>query len=119
MAKRFGLDLPYEHDMYLWGPCSSTLTAECYDLEENPERYREARPELPPQFRSGEFLQFVRGRSNGWLEVATTLLSKRKSISKRSDVLESTESSKYGFTREFIHKTMRDLEGAGLIECYR
>ena len=117
LAKRFGLDLPYEHDIYLWGPHSQIMADECWDLAENRDRYDGALPELPPRFRSGEFLDFVRGRSNDWLEIATTLLSKRKSMSKRSDVLESTESSKYGFTREFIHKTMRDLEDADLIKC--
>ena len=119
LAKRFGLDLPYEHSTRLWGPSSRTLAAECYDLEENPGRYREARAELPPQFRSGEFLDFVRGRSNGWLEIATTLLSKRKFMSKRSHIVSNTEFSKVGFTREFIDETLRDLEGAGLITCDR
>ena len=119
LAKRFGLDLPYEHGIRLWGPSSRTLAAECYDLEENPGRYREARPELPQKFRSGEFLDFVRGRSNGWLEIATTLLSKRKSISKRDDIIENTENTKDGFTREFIDGTLRDQENANLIECDR
>ena len=119
LAKRFGLDLPYEHDMYLWGPCSSALTTECYDLEENPERYREARAELPPQFRSGEFLEFVRGRSNDWLEVAATLLAVRKKIPKRDDLVEITEDGKIGITREFIDATLRDLEDDSLIQCVR
>ena len=117
LAKRFGLDMPYEHDIYLWGPHSQIMADECWDLAENRDRYDGARPELPREFRSGEFLDLVRGRSNGWLEVAATLLAVRKDIPKRDELVEITEDGKIGFTREFIDATLRDLEGAGLIEC--
>ena len=117
LAKRFGLDLPYEHDIYLWGPHSEVMADECWDLAENRDRYDGALPELPQGFRSGEFLDLVRGRSNGWLEIAATLLSKRKFMSKRSHIVSNTEFSKVGFTREFIDETLRDLEEAGLITC--
>ena len=119
LAKRFGLDLPYEHDIYLWGPHSQIMADECWDLAENRDRYDGAPPELPRGFRSGEFLGFVRGRSNDWLEIATTLLSAREFRSKRDDIVTSVEDSKVGFTREFIDETLRDLEGAGLITCDR
>ena len=119
LAKRFGLDLPYEHDTYVWGPSSSTLAGECYELEQDPGRYREARPELPREFRSGEFLGLVRGRSNDWLEIATTLLAVRKNVPKRDELVQVTEGGKDGIAREFIDATLRDLEGAGLIECDR
>jgi len=119
LAKRFGLDLPYEHDVYLWGPSSRALAGECYELEQDPGRYREARAEFPREFRSGEFLDLVRGRSNDWLEIATTLLSAREFGSKRGDIVASVESTKDGFTREFIDATLRDLEDANLIECDR
>ena len=119
LAKRFGLDLPYEHDIYLWGPHSQIMADECWDLAENRDRYDGAPPELPQGFRSGEFLGFVRGRSNDWLEIATTLLSAREFRSKRDDIVTSVEDSKVGFTREFIDGTLRDLEGAGLITCDR
>ena len=117
LAKRFGLDLPYEHDIYLWGPHSQIMAAECKDLAENRDRYDGALAELPPRFRSGEFLDLVRGRSNGWLEIAATLLAVRKDVPKRDELVEITEDGKIGFTREFIDATLRDLEGAGLIEC--
>ena len=117
LAKRFGLDLPYEHDVYLWGPHSQIMADECWDLAENRDRYDGAPPDLPREFRSGEFLGFVRGRSNGWLEIAATLLSAREFGSKRGDIVTSVEDTKVGFTREFIDAALRDLEGAGLIEC--
>ena len=119
LAKRFGLDLPYEHDIFLWGPHSQIMADECGDLAENRDRYDGARPELPQEFRSGEFLDFVRGRSNDWLEIATTLLAVREKIPKRDELVEITEDGKIGFTREFIDGTLRDLEGANLIQCVR
>lgn len=119
LAKRFGLDLPYEHGMYLYGPHSRSLTKEYYSLARNSERYAAARPELPENFRSADFLEFVGGRSNDWLEIATTLLSKRKRIAGRDVLVENTENTKMGFEREFIDQTLRDLEGEGLIQCDR
>lgn len=119
LAKRFGLDLPYEHDIYLWGPHSQIMSAECRGLAENGDRYDEAGSELPPQFRSGEFLDFVRNRSNEWLEIAATLLAVREDIPKRDELVEITEDGKIGITREFIDGTLRDLEGANLIKCVR
>ena len=117
LAKRFGLDLPYEHDIFLWGPHSQIMADECGDLAEDRDRYDRARPELPQEFRSGEFLDFVRGRSNDWLGIATTLLDMREYISKRDDLVENTESINMGITREFIDGILRDLERANLIEC--
>ena len=117
LAKRFGLDLPYEHDIYLWGPYSQIMGDECWDLAENRDRYDGARPELPQEFRNDEFLDFVRGRSNDWLQIATTLLDMREYISKRGDLVENTESINMGITREFVDGTLRDLESANLIEC--
>ncbi len=117
LAKRFGLDLPYEHDICLWGPYSQIMGDECWDLAENRDRYDGARPELPQEFRNDEFLDFVRGRSNDWLQIATTLLDMREYISKRDDLVENTESINMGITREFVDGTLRDLESANLIEC--
>ena len=116
LAKRFGLDMPYEHDICLWGPHSQIMAAECRDLAENRDRYDGALAELPPRFRSGEFLDLVRGRSNDWLEIAATLLDMREYVPKRDDLVENTESISMGITREFIDATLRDLENANLIE---
>ncbi len=119
LAKYFGLDVPYRHGMYLYGPYSGTLTEDYYGLAENPEQYSKARPELPQQFRSGQFLDFVRNRNNDWLEIAATLLSKRKRIPERDILLQNTEDTKVGFTRGFIEETLRGLESADMIKCDR
>ena len=119
LAKRFGLELPYEHGMYLYGPYSKSLTEEYFSLAENPKKYEAARPELPEKFRSADFLEFVGGRDNGWLEIATTLLSKREWIAERDGLVKNTKNTKVGFTRKFIDETLRDLEGEGLIQRCR
>ena len=117
LAMRFGLDLPYKHSMYLYGPYSSTLTDEYYSLAKNPKQYEATQSELPQQFRRDDFLSFVRSKNNGWLEIAATLLSKREFIPRRDDLVENTENTKVGFSREFIDEALRDLEGANLIKC--
>ena len=119
LAKYFGLDVPYKHGMYLYGPYSGTLTEEYYGLAQNPGQYRDAGPELPQQFRSGQFLDFVRNRNNDWLEIAATLLSKRERIPERDVLLQNTEDTKVGFKRGFIEETLRGLEGADMIKFDR
>ena len=75
---------------------------ECRDLAENGDRCDEARPELPQEFRGGGFLDFVRGGSNGWLEMATTLLPKRKRMTKMDRIMEGTEG--WGRLHARIHR---------------
>lgn len=117
LGNRFGLGFPYKDDIYLYGPRSTALTEDYYDLAENPDEYASARAALPPGFREDEFMDMIRGKDNDWLEIASTLISKREDIPARQDLIENTEYTKVGFTIEYIEGILEDLERRGLIKC--
>ena len=119
LAKRFGLDLPYQHSIYMYGPYSESLTNEYYALARDGRQYAAATPDLPESFQREGFLDLVRGRSDGWLEIATSLISKTKRITQRDVLVENTEYTKVGFTFGFIEGVLRDLEETGLLKLSR
>ena len=119
LAKRFGLDLPYQHSIYLYGPYSESLTDEYYALARNGRQYAAATPDLPESFRREGFLDLVGGRSDGWLEIAASLISKSECITQRDVLVENTESTKAGFTSGFIAGVLRELEETGLLKLPR
>lgn len=117
LGNLFGLGLQYEYDIYLYGPRSTDLAGDCYELAENPDEYASSSTDLPLGFRQGEFMDLIQGKDNEWLEIASTLISKRESIPARQVLLENTEFTKIGFTMEFIEDTLEELEHKGLIKC--
>ena len=116
LAKRFGLDLPYRHSLYMYGPYSRSLTNEYYALARDAKQYAVATPDLPESFRKDSFLDLVRDRNDGWLEIAATLISKNKRIPQRDVLVENTEYTKVGFTSGFIAGVLHDLEDTGLLK---
>ena len=117
LANRYGMGLQFEHNIYLYGPRSPSLSGDYYDLAENPDEYASASEDLPPGFRQDEFMDLIRGKDNDWLEIASTLISKRESIPARQDLIENTEYTKIGFTIEYIEGILEELEHKGLIKC--
>ena len=116
LAKCFGLDLPYRHSIYLYGPYSGSLTADYYALAKDGRQYAAAAPDLPESFQKEGFLDLVRDRNDGWLEIAATLISKSEQIPQRDILVRNTEHTKGGFTSGFIAGVLHDLEGTGLLK---
>ena len=90
LAKRFGLDMPYEYDMCLYGPQSRALMGDYLKYAENHAGSPDGRMaitqivvRLPESFRSDEFLDFVKGRDDDWLYIATTLMDRSESLLNR------------------------------------
>lgn len=50
IAQRCGLETPYKHSIYLYGPYSKTLASHYEDMIEDPRLYSDASPDLPPEF---------------------------------------------------------------------
>ena len=117
LSNLFGMEFPYKHGIYMYGPYSRSLRRDYYDLAENPDEYASESDSLPPGFRQDEFMDLVRGRDNDWLEIASTLISKREDIPARRDLIENTEATKVGFAIEYIENTLEDLERKDLIKC--
>ena len=70
---------------------------------------------LPESFRSEEFLNLVKCRSDDWLEIATTLISRSTTISNRKDLIENIEWTTNGFSIEYITNVLDDLQSAHVI----
>jgi len=67
LARPFGLRLGYGFSLYIRGPYSPDLARDYYNLP------AEGEP-LPAGFKAEEFIEFVRGKDERWLEAASTLL---------------------------------------------
>ena len=119
LAKRFGLDLPYQHGIYLYGPYSESLITDCYALARDGRQYAAATPDLPESFRREDFLDLVRGRNDDWLEITTTLISKNKRIPQGDVLVEDTEYTKAEFTSDLVTGVLHDLEDTGLLKLSR
>ena len=115
IAQRFGLDLPYKHSMYLYGPYSKTLACHYYTMSRSPGLYGGASAELPSGFDREGFLRSVKDDPK-WLEIATTLIERNKEIAGRNELVENVGNIKYWATSERIAGVLDDLEAHGLVK---
>ena len=114
-AQRYGIDLPYNHSIYLRGPYSTSLTRDYYFLANNRDTYDNVEPNLPQSFENEEFLTFLRDKDEHWLEIATTLLDRSNSTSGRAELIEKVFNIKEGYSAEFISQVLTDLETEQLV----
>lgn len=122
LAKRFGLDMRYEYDMYFYGPQSRALMGDYIKYAENHVESPGGRMataqiviRLPESFRSEEFLSFVKGKSDDWLEIATTLIKRSKPIPNRKHLIENIEWTTNGVSIEYIASVLDDLQATRMI----
>ena len=115
IAQRFGLELPYKHSIYLYGPYSETLTDDYYRMAENPDLYEAAQADLPSEFDQDGFLKAVRNDAR-WLEIATTLMERNKEILVHDELVENVELIKHWATHERIEEVLNDLERHSLVK---
>ena len=71
---------------------------------------------LSKSFQSEEFLDFVKGKDDDWLENATTLIKRSKPIPKRDDLIPNVKWSVNGFSIEYITSVLDDLQTAHVID---
>ena len=123
LARRFGLDMHYEYDMYLYGPRSRALTGDYLKYAKGHAGSPDGRMvtaqvvmRLPESFRSEEFLSLVKDRDAGWLEIATTLAKRSKPIPNRKDLIENVEWTTNGFSIEYIASVLDDLQAAHVVD---
>ena len=115
IAQRTGLELPYKHSMYLYGPYSRTLAAEYYKIARNPDLYDGASSDLPQEFDRERFLGSIKNDPK-WLEIASTLIERNKEIAGRNELVENVGNIKYWATSERIAGVLDDLEARGLVK---
>lgn len=67
-AQEFGADFGYDYNMYIHGPYSPALAQDYYDND-----FRDVEGNIPGNLDYANFLDFVEGESNTWLELASTV----------------------------------------------
>ena len=116
LAKRFGLDVPYMHGMYLRGPYSKTLAKAYYGIANNPQEYGRADGSLDEGFDGEGFLNAVYSKEKDWLEVAATLIDRNGQFKDRNGLVENVMLFKEKFGRKFMFQVLDDLEKVGLVK---
>ncbi len=97
LAKKFGLDLPYDYDIYTCGPYSSALTKTYYNIARSGNVYLLAGDaSLGESFDAEGFLEAVRGKDKRWLEIATTLIDCRELYQNRRGLVKITKHMRGG-----------------------
>jgi uncharacterized protein YwgA len=118
LAKYFGLDLGFNHSIYLYGPYSSDLADAYYDLaegkSESPHNNMDSSG-LPASFNTHAFLEYVGGRDADWLEASSTLLSLNSSFKDRSCLLRRVVNMKPHIKPEKIESALKELEDRNLV----
>ena len=116
LAKKFGLDLPYDYDIYTCGPYSSALTKTYYSMARNGNVYLLADDaSLGASFDAVGFLEAVRDKDKRWLEIATTLIDCRELYQNREELVEITKHMRGDEADLRVSKTLSDLEALRIL----
>ena len=115
LAQRLGLKLPYEYDIYLYGPYSTQLTDDCRDLARDRTDYKQVDGRLDDSFDEDRFLRATRGKTKTWLEIASTLIDIRPHCADREQLLKQVGRIKDEPEPGYISKVLCELEELGLI----
>ena len=109
LSKYFGLKLPYNYNMHLNGPYSKNLSHDYYRIDSSNNNSNNNSNVLNSLDRD-EFLNLIQEKSDGWLELATTILHK-KGIIDDDVLLDHVAWVKCDFSNEEIEKVYSDLQG--------
>ena len=111
LAPRFGLPLDYHYDGYMYGPDSSQLGDECFEIAESYDPKAAApAPPLPATFNSRRFLDLVRGRDLKWLNVATTLIDQKPTFADNDELVDRVEHMKHDCSNAYVAGVLADLQ---------
>lgn len=115
LAKYFGLDLGFNHSIYLRGPYSRDLANAYYDLAEEKNPRDMDSTKLPASFNAHAFLEYVGGKDADWLEASSTLLSLNTSFRDRSCLLRRAVNMKPHINSNKIESALQELEDRNLV----
>ena len=105
ISKYFGLELSYAFNMHLRGPYSKNLSQDYYKLGAT----NGDDSNVLNSFNKEDFLRLIKGRSDGWLELAATILHKKGTVDDNV-LLDNVAWGKPDFTGEQIKKVYDDLQ---------
>ena len=114
LASRFGLTLNYDFNSRMYGPYSTQLVNECFDMG-NDFNKDMAKP-LPQTFDGEGFLRLVQGRDHEWLIIAGTILHMRPKFDDIKALLDQLEYTEPKVTRDYIEGVLADLQKNRLVD---
>lgn len=119
MAMYYGLDMGFDFTIYSsGGPASHELADAAYRLsDEDSAVYGASGPDLPAWFRGAEFLEAVAGRSEAWLDAATTMLNINIGYRKDLDVIRSMALQVTRRGSETVDDAFGDLKRRGMFRA--
>lgn len=106
LARKFGLNLDYNYNLYIHGPYSPELAKEYYALG----NIKGIKVDLDERF-----VDLIKGKSEQWLELAATIVMVFERYSNISDemVIELVKSSKPFATEKELREIIKKLKNAG------
>ena len=115
LAQKCGLKLPYEYDLYLFGPYSTQLANDCHDLARGRTSHGQAGIMLEgDSFDADGFLRATKGKDRMWLEIASTLIDVKPYCTDRNQLLKQVGRIKDEIEPEYTCKVLCELEELGL-----
>lgn len=106
LSRFFGYDLGYYYNMYLYGPYSSDLANDYYNLppgKERSEKYLD-------WDKKEDFINLVKGKKRRWLEIASTIMSLREYGYVGEDLRKKVAEIK-NEDEDYVKKVYKELEG--------
>jgi uncharacterized protein YwgA len=118
LAKRFGLDFPYQHSILLEGPFSSSLVDDFVHISKNrKELYDSITSNLPESFCIQKFLGFVKDKDALWLEIAASLIMwNEDGIETKDELIKFMMRVNPGLEQEYATKVLEELEPFGILK---
>jgi len=116
LSEHFGLENPYRYTMYRYGPYSSSLADDYYELGENHELLiAQAEEPLSESFDREGFLNLVNGKNTDWLEISTTLIDQSPRFNDDDDLINHVENIKCNYANEYIRNVLRELQAQEIL----
>lgn len=115
MAQHLGLETNFKYERYVYGPYSTKLTHEYYDLPAD--KIQKAGTGGLPEGRMEEWLNVMRHDKN-WLEIATTLVHMCKDEPNADSLVSSVAWVKYPYTGQYISGVLSDLRKSPLKDAF-
>ena len=115
LALYYGLDMGFEFASFSNGPVSDEMADGIYRLsDEDAAVYAFARPDMPAQFRAGEFLGLVSDRGAEWMCAASTLLDMNIDCRDDLDWIKSHLKDMMSRSHGVVDDAFAEIKGRGM-----
>ena len=115
LAQKMGFDMPYQHSVYHYGPYSKMLADDYYHLAKNRSEYTRADAQSVGLVDIDRFLRVTDGKTDKWLEIATTLIERKPHCEDNADLVSRVRNFKDEPEPGYIPRVFDELETMQLV----